>query len=385
MNIDFTILVIILISLKVLINLMNKLLVISPYPFNQAPSQRFRFEQYFNFFKQNNILISHQSFLDIYTWNIFYKEGFFFLKLLGILKGLYKRFVLLFNLKQYDIIFIHRETCFIGGAIFEYVYSKLNRNIIFDFDDAIWLHDVSKANDLLGWLKKPEKTSKIISYAKLVIAGNAYLAEYAKKYNSNVVIIPTTIDTKYHCRKNHKTLKNDIIIGWTGSSTTNRHLKTLLPVIKKLKLLYRERIRFVMISNIPLEESSGLIDFIPWNKQTEINDLLSFDIGIMPLPDDEWTRGKCGFKGLQYMALEIPTIMSPVGVNTEIIQDGENGFLAATEEEWIEKLSLLIESSELRDKLGKAGRKTVVEKYSVEANKQKYLDAFNSVLNIKIN
>lgn len=364
---------------------MNKLLVISPYPLNQAPSQRFRFEQYFNFFQQNNLIISHQSFLDIDTWHIFYKKGYFFSKLVGILKGLYKRFVLLFNLNQYDIIFIHREACFLGGAFFELLYSKKNSNIIFDFDDAIWLHDVSKANDLLGWLKKPEKTSKIISYAKLVIAGNAYLAEYAKKYNPNVIIIPTTIDTTYHIRKKNKIEKTKIVIGWTGSSTTNRHLKTLLPVIDKLKRKYNEKIKFVMISNIPLEESSNLIEFLSWNKQTEIDDLSTFDIGIMPLPDDEWTRGKCGFKGLQYMALEIPTVMSPVGVNTEIIQDGENGFLAATEEEWIEKLSLLIESSELRDKLGKAGRKTVVEKYSVEANKQKYLDAFNSVLNIKIN
>lgn len=361
---------------------MIKLIILSPYPLNQAPSQRFRFEQYFNCFQENKISITHQSFLDSNTWNVFYKKGFLLHKFWGILKGIFKRFFLIFSIHRYDLVFIHRETCFIGGAFFEFIYSNLNRNIIFDFDDAIWLRDVSKANDSLGWLKHPEKTSKIISYSKLIIAGNAYLAKYAKKYNSNVVIIPTTIDINYHYRKNQKSLKDKIIIGWTGSSTTNRHLKILLSVIHKLKIHYKEKIMFVMISNIPLEDTLGLINFIPWNKQTEIDDLLNFDIGIMPLPDDEWTRGKCGFKGLQYMALEIPTIMSPVGVNTEIIQDGENGFLAATEQEWIQKLSLLIESPELREKLGKAARKTIVEKYSVEANKQKYLDAFNSVLNM---
>jgi glycosyltransferase involved in cell wall biosynthesis len=361
---------------------MFNLIILSPYPLNQAPSQRFRFEQYLNDFNNNRFGISHQSFLDEKTWKIFYKKGHLLKKIGGIISGLCSRFFLIFTIHRYQIVFIHRETCFIGGAFFEYLYSKRNKNIIFDFDDAIWLRDVSKANDSLGWLKHPEKTSKIISYSKLVIAGNTYLADYAKRFNQNVIIIPTTIDTNYHSLKSPKTNSGKITIGWTGSSTTNRHLKTLLSVMKNLKAKFSEHINFVMISNIPLEDTSALIEFKPWNKETEIEDLSHFDIGIMPLPNDEWAKGKCGFKGLQYMALEIPTVMSPVGVNTEIIQDGENGFLAATEDEWIQKLSLLIESPELREKLGKAGRKTVVEKYSVEANKQKYLDAFNSVLNM---
>jgi glycosyltransferase involved in cell wall biosynthesis len=361
---------------------MPKIIFIIPYPFNQAPSQRFRFEQYLHEFKRNNFEIDYQSFLNEETWEIFYKKGYWLKKVTGIIKGLLGRFLLILTIHRYQIVFIHREACFIGDAFFEYLYSKRNKNIVFDFDDAIWLYDVSKANDALGWLKKPEKTSKIISYSKLVISGNAYLANYAIKYNSNVIIIPTTIDTNYHLKKKNISNNHKITIGWTGSSTTNRHLESLLPVLKNLKAKFSEKITFVMISNSPLDDSSLLIEYKPWNKETEIDDLSQFDIGIMPLPDDEWAKGKCGFKGLQYMALEIPTVMSPVGVNTEIIQDGENGFLAATEQDWIEKLSLLIESPELSEKIGKAGRKTVVEKYSVEANKQKYLEAFNSVLNM---
>lgn len=359
---------------------MPKLLIISPYPLNQAPSQRFRFEQYLSEFKKNNFQITHRSFLNEKTWLIFYKKGHLFQKIVGIIVGIISRFLLFFTIHRYHIVFIHREACFIGGAFFEWLYSRRNKNIIFDFDDAIWLHDVSKANDALGWLKKPQKTAKIIAYSKLVIAGNNYLADFAKKFNPNVMVIPTTIDTEYHKPKRYNTNQKEIIIGWTGSSTTNRHLKTILPVIKQLKHKYNGLIKFVMISNVPLQESEGLIEFIPWNKTTEIEDLAQIHIGIMPLPDDEWTRGKCGFKGLQYMALEIPTVMSPVGVNTEIITDGVNGFLAQTSEEWIKKLSLLIESPELRQKFGKAGRKTIIDKYSVEANKQKYFEAFNRVM-----
>jgi glycosyltransferase involved in cell wall biosynthesis len=118
----------------------------------------------------------------------------------------------------------------------------------------------------------------------------------------------------------------------------------------------------------------------PWKKATEVTDLEEIDIGIMPLPDDEWAKGKCGLKGLQYMAFAIPAIMSPVGVNTEIIQDGVNGFLADSEDEWFEKLSILIESFELRKKMGEEGRKTVVGKYSVKANQQLYLKYFSDLI-----
>jgi len=120
-----------------------------------------------------------------------------------------------------------------------------------------------------------------------------------------------------------------------------------------------------------------------WNCDSEIEDLSEIDIGIMPLPDDEWAKGKCGFKGLQYMAMEIPTVMSAVGVNREIIEEGVNGFLASTEEEWIDKLSLLIESEELRRNIGMEGRKTVIEKYSVDSQKQRYLEYFNELLKCK--
>ena len=116
-----------------------------------------------------------------------------------------------------------------------------------------------------------------------------------------------------------------------------------------------------------------------WKRDTEIPDLQEIDIGIMPLPDDEWAKGKCGLKGLQYMALAIPTIMSPVGVNTEIIQDGENGFLATTIQEWVDKLSQLIDSAALRERIGVNGRQTVLSSYSVEANKQQYLKYFKEL------
>lgn len=359
---------------------MKKILFLTPYPLNSAPSQRFRFEQYFQFLKNETINYEISSFLDKKTWSIFYKKGYTLRKVIGILKGILKRHFILFSLYKYDKLFIHREACLIGPVYFEWLYAKVFRKeIIYDFDDAIWIKDVSAVNKSLGWLKFPNKTEKIIAYSTTVIAGNNYLADYAMKYNKHVFVIPTTIDTNYHFP--NKTIKQNekIRIGWTGTITTNNHLKFLFPVLAKLKNKYPQ-VELVMISNAPIKGSSIEISYQQWNKTTEIEDLTQIDIGIMPLPDNEWAKGKCGFKGLQYMALEISTIMSPVGVNTEIIQDGENGFLAISEADWMEKLSRLIESKELREKIGKAGRKTVVERYSIEANREIFLSIFRGAI-----
>ncbi|MBW6482158.1 MAG: glycosyltransferase family 4 protein [Vicingaceae bacterium] len=351
---------------------MTKILFLTPYPLNSAPSQRFRFEQYLQFLQNENIKYELTSFLDEKTWTVFYKKGFTFQKILGILKGILKRHFILFSLHKYDKLFIHREACLVGPAYFEWLYARVFRKeVIYDFDDAIWIKDVSDVNKKLSWLKFPNKTGKIITYSTTVIAGNNYLANYALQFNINVKVIPTTIDVTYHYP--HKIVRQNekIRIGWTGTITTNNHLKLLFSVLVKLKKKYPQ-VELVMISNTNIADPSIEISYQQWNKNTEIEDLSRFDIGIMPLPDDEWAKGKCGFKGLQYMALEIPTIMSPVGVNTEIIEDGKNGFLATSDTDWIEKLSRLIETKELREKIGRAGRKTVVENYSIESQKEAF-------------
>ncbi|HET6244020.1 MAG: glycosyltransferase family 4 protein [Bacteroidetes bacterium] len=359
-----------------------KILFLTPYPEKEAPSQRFRFEQYLDFFEQNGITCKIESFLNKKTWSVFYSPGNKFMKTWGVCMGITKRFLLLFKLHQYDLIFIHRETCFIGPAIFEKWYAHLSdKKIIYDFDDSIWLHDVSDANEKLGWLKSPSKTAHIIKYSGHVIAGNNYLASYAKKFNDNVSVIPTTIDTSYHHPFVHEN-KKGITIGWTGSETTVRHFELIIPILKRLKEKYDQKVNFLLISNKPSKTSDLEIEFIKWSKETEIENLSKIDIGIMPLPDDMWAKGKCGFKGLQYMALEIPAVMSPVGVNAEIIEDGVNGFIALDDVQWIEKLSKLIESEELRKEIGRKGRETVIEKYSVESQKERYLEVFNKVFNL---
>lgn len=355
-----------------------KLTIICPYPRNKVGSQRFRFEQYIPFL-ENEFDIIQLPFWSEKANTILYKKGFWFQKSFELFKSCVFRFFHLFTIIQSDIVFIHRESIPIGGHFYEYIIVKwLKKKLIFDFDDAIWNLDSSQENEKVAWMKKPEKTKHIISLSKLVFAGNQYLANYALQFNSHVLIIPTTIDLNYH----QKTKKSNyqICIGWTGSKTTIPHFELITPILLELKTKYGDQLCFKVIGDEDYLNEDLNIKGVKWSLATEIDELNSIDIGIMPLPEDEWTKGKCGFKGLQYMSLSIATILSPVGVNTEIIEDGVNGYLAQSHKEWIDKISKLIDSKTLRDSFGEKGYETIQKKYSVEANKQKYLDAFNSLL-----
>ncbi len=358
-------------------NKQKKILFLSPYPHDIGPSQRFRFEQYLDVisiqYKYEQI-----TFWDNHAWNLLYSDKNEVSKLAILIKSLVVRWLILFKVAKSDLIFIHREVAPVGPPIFEWLIKFIFRKpIIYDFDDAIWFRNYSEKNKIARYFKAPWKVKYICRWSDVVIVGNRYLGEYALKYNSNIQIIPTTINTKYHQPQKEDNHLN-VVIGWTGTLTTLRQLDPIITVIKHLHEKYK--IKFLIISNsFPHFELSSL-EYIKWRKSTEISDLQKIDIGIMPLYDDEWEKGKCGFKGLQYMSLEIPAVMSPVGVNTEIIEDGVNGFLASTEQEWFDKLSLLIEDAELRKRLGRAGRQTVVERYSIQANAPKYLEVLTRVL-----
>lgn len=353
---------------------MPKILFLSVHRADRSPSQRFRFEQYLPYLTQNGFDCQHFFLLNPADDKTFYSKGKYFSKLIIILKSGLKLFKLSNKANDFDFIFVQRECFMLGTCYFEKRFSKSRAKLFFDFDDSIWLLDVSNANKAFSWLKNPDKTSKIISFSDVILAGNAYLADYARQFSKNVKIIPTTIDTVEYTRvKNNNT---SVCIGWSGSLTTLKHFDFAVPFLVKLKQKFGDKISIKVIGDGNYINEQLNIKGLPWKKENEVEELSTFDIGIMPLPDDKWANGKCGLKGLQYMALEIPTIMSPVGVNSTIIQDGENGFLASTENEWIEKLTQLIESKELRERIGKAGRKTVEEKYSVEALKDTYLQLF---------
>lgn len=359
---------------------MKKVLIICLHRKDRSPGQRFRYEQYFSFLEANGYQFDISILLNEKDDRAFYSKGNYFRKFIIYLKALMIRTRDWSRMNRYDIIFIFRDAMMTGSAFFEKRFARSKAKIIYDFDDAIWWeHNVSVVNKRLAFLKDSSKTGAIIRLSDLVFAGNQYLADYAAQFNKNISIIPTTIDTAVYVPGKKDEQKKTICIGWSGSFSTIQHFATAIPALKKIKEKFGDRVSFKIIGdkNYYCAELETKGD--AWVASTEIEDLSQIDIGIMPLPDDEWAKGKCGLKGLQYMALEIPTLMSPVGVNTEIIQHGINGYLPDKEDEWVKALSDLIENKELRERIGKAGRQTVINKYSVEAWKQKYLDNFNKL------
>jgi glycosyltransferase involved in cell wall biosynthesis len=357
---------------------MNKtIFIIAPYPQGQAPSQRFRFEQYLDFLEQEGFTIEQHSFLSNKTWSKLYESGTFFHKAAGMFSSFWRRFLLLFKMRTANYVFIHREASMIGPPIFEWIIAKvLRKKYIYDFDDAIWLPNYSKSNAKFHRLKAYWKIKRILKWAHVVSAGNDYLKKYAEQYAKNVILIPTTIDLQrvHNILTDHNSDK--INIGWTGTHTTMGYLDKIIPILKDIEK--EHAFTFTVISNQKPNIELDSFQFVQWSKETEIQDLSSINIGVMPLEEDKWALGKCGFKGLQYMALEIPAVVSDIGVNKDIIINGHNGFLCETPQDWKDALVKLITDKSLRARMGKNGRETVFQKFSVEANKNNYLKLFSS-------
>lgn len=356
---------------------MPSVLILCAHRPRRSPSQRYRFEQYLPFLEKHGFQFTFSYLLNGREDKLFYSRGHLPAKMLILFKSVMIRIRDGFRFRSFDIIFIQREASFLGTSFCERRAHRSGKYVIFDFDDSIWLADTSPGNKKWEWIKKPEKFFDNVSYASCVIAGNAYLAEKAGTINTNTVIIPTTIDTGVHVPKPELRNKETVTLGWSGSISTVKHFELLLPVLRRLKERFGDTVKFKVIGDPYYKNTELNVEAVAWSEATEVNELNTLDIGLMPLPDDAWANGKCGLKGLSYMACGVPAVMSAVGVNKDIIAQGVNGFLARSDNDWFDLLCRLIEDKDLRNKMGNEGRKTVLENYSVEANKEKYLDVFN--------
>jgi len=349
-----------------------------PALYDTSPGQRYRLEQWEPLLRELGVEITYAPFEDEELHALLYKPGLLGKKLRLVTRNLGRRRSLLRQVKDYDLVYILREAALLGPPIFEKLIHQRRVPIVFDFDDAIFVSYRSPSNGYLSYLKFASKTKTICRLASHVMVGNPYLAEYALQVNDRVTVIPTTIDTEKYRVTRRAEQNGPPVIGWTGSYSTVQHLDTLRGALKKLA--ERESFRLRVIGTPNYECAPIDVEAMPWRADTELEDLSAIDIGVMPLPDDRWSKGKCGLKALQFMALGIPTVCSPVGVNTDIIQDDENGLIAGTEDEWVDKLSRLLREAELRQRLGQAGRATVEAKYSAITQTPRVYEIFKSVI-----
>ncbi len=348
---------------------------IAAAPIGYSPGQRFRFEHFLPYLTEKGYDFHLSAYLSKTNRDVLYKSPSILKKLLAITSGTIKRIGDLFRILNYDYVYIYREAAPVGPPIFEWLVAKmLRKKIVYDFDDAIWVPTMSEHNRKFKFVRSFTKIGRICKWSKLVTVGNKYLANYARQFNSNVRVIPTVVNTETV----HSTLQNQDTdtpqIGWTGSFTTLVYLDGILPVLQRLQEKFD--FTFIVIANRDPQLPLKNYQFIPWRKETETEDLLRFHIGLMPLTDTEISKGKCGFKAIQYMALGIPAVVSPVGVNSEIIEDGVNGFICSSEEEWEKVLERLLTDKSLRSKIGVEARKKIEADYSVLSSRDLFLQNF---------
>lgn len=353
-----------------------KVVFIYPYPETEAPSQRYRFEQFIPFLLERNIEVIKAPFWDEKGWSILYKKGHFLQKIQALLKGWIRRYRLLKGISNADFIFIHRELDPIGLPLFTHKLARFDRNkIIFDLDDAIWIPNSSRSNRFFERLKNWNQAAAIASLSGTISGGNRYLCNWGEKYASKSVLIPTTVDTDrvHNVLQSHHVDK--VCVGWTGTHSTLKYLKPLIPSLEKLMHRF-PNMEIKVICDAKPDFLSPAMQWIPWDKSREVEDLLQLHIGLMPLEEDAWSNGKCGFKAIQYMSLGIPAVVSPVGVNSEIVDHEVNGMLIFNEEEWESVLEELIINEHKRIEMGKKARPKIQQFYSVKAVKPAWLSLF---------
>jgi glycosyltransferase involved in cell wall biosynthesis len=312
-----------------------------------GPSSRYRAFQFADSFRAAGI--------DFHISELFDDRYFDILRMSEPLRSLQKIPYTLarFHTRQLATRKDDSDLCVVEQQLFPYLpfaieEKYLSPRYLFEFDDAIYL-------------THPKKLPKVIQRARAVIAGNQTLAEYAQKFNENVHRVPTVLDTD-HFKPLPTKPKDRLILGWSGLEYNFPYIQLLSPVLEKL--VQKFPVEVVILSGSSPRGFTFPFRFVKWDPAHEVAQLNEFDIGLMPLKIDEWSRGKCGFKLLQYMSLEIPSVATSVGVNREIVQHGLNAFLAKDLSDWESCLSQLISDSNLRQSVGKAGRSTVLENYS---------------------
>jgi len=277
--------------------------------------------------------------------------------------------------RNHDVVVLFKT---IGFSSLELaILRRFNPRVIFDFDDAVMFREQKYEQPFTG--RNFEKFRRTMRICSAAAAGNTFLGSFAEGCGVKATILPTSIDLeKYSVKKQDSS--DGLTIGWVGLSDGLRYLRHIQPALKRLSEKF-PGLRLKVVSDKPLELDGVRIQNEPWQMETEQEHLRSFDVGIMPLWDSVWTRGKCGYKILQYMAIGTAVVASDVGVNGEIISSGQNGFLARTENDWVTSIGNLFENSEQRRTFGMRGRELIEQKFSLERYATRYAELFREVAN----
>lgn len=360
-----------------------RVLGLCSYPIESAAT-RFRLAQFIKPLDDRGLNLTLSPFLNGKQFGGFYDDSGFLRKAVDLLPPLFRRFTEVFDADKYDLILVQREALFFGPAIFEWLFQKIGKlPMVLDLDDATYIRYVSPSYGRLGSaFKFFGKTDKLIERADLVICGNRFIAEYVESKGTRSVIIPTVVDNDQF-RPAEKS--NAIpVIGWIGTPWTFPSLERLFPVLERLAEKHKFLVKIVGAGRLDIKLKGVETENLEWRLDRELVDFQSLDIGLYPIEvsksgSTEWLIGKSGFKAVQYMAVGVPFVMSPVGVCAEIGESEKTHFNAETPEDWYNFLAKFLDDPVLRIEMGAAGREHSLKEFSLDTQADKFANALKSV------
>ncbi len=361
-----------------------RVLGLSSYPL-EAAATRFRMAQYIEPLSKRGIELTLSPFLRSNEFQDLYDDQDVARKLLPFSKSFFRRLTEVLASRRYDLLFVQREAMPFGPAVFEWLHRNLKGiPMVLDLDDATYIPYVSPNFGRVGSaLKFFGKTDKLIKRAAVVICGNRFIAEYAQSLGVSAIVIPTIVDTSEFNPKEHSNERP--VIGWIGTHSTLPSVEWLFSVIQRLALKY-EFVFKVVGAGCDVSIDGVMVESKAWSLESEIDDFRSLDIGLYPIvksgsANQEWIEGKSGFKAIEYMAVGVPFVMSPVGVCAEIGIPGETHFNALTHEDWYNHLDVLLSDKELRKRMGNEGRHFSIANYDLEDHADRLAATLGDVVN----
>ncbi|MDQ1728477.1 MAG: hypothetical protein QOD33_602 [Pyrinomonadaceae bacterium] len=357
-----------------------EVLALIPNQYGHAPGQRSSIELWETVLSPVGINIHYAPFESERLREVLYRPGHYATKVGEMVRAYVDRIKLLGDLKRFDAVFVYREAALLGPAFLEKMVARRGVPIIYQLDDPLFVPYTSPSNGYLSYLKFFGKIAEICRLAKVVMVNSTPIREYVSQYNQNIWQVPSVVDTRqYVFRPQSKETKSgEVCLGWSGSPTTIGNIKVIAGALAKLAKRVPHRVH--LIGGTEFDLPAVQYSAQKWAAETEVDDLRKIQVGMVPLPLNEWNKWKFYMKTAQYMALGIPTVATPLGSNPEVVQHGVTGFLANTDDEWVEYLGRLIQDEELRSRMSRAAAQTAQEKYSLQSNTPKIIAAFQAAL-----
>ena len=345
-----------------------------------GPSSRYRTHQFIPFFEERGITCDVNAFFpDSHIEKINAgKRG----AKLSIVWNILRRFNIILKARKYDLLIIEKEMIPYFPGVIEWIFKLLKIRYILDYDDAIF-HNYDKNGKSYIRFFLSLKMPNIMSNAAHIITGSTYLYKYAKQFTDEVIKIPTVIDINKYSAKDF-TNNNDFVIGWVGSYYTSQYVVDLFPALDKFTAKYNVKIRLMGFNKALLPISlKDRVEIIEWNEKTEVEEIAKFTVGIAPLHNTPFARGKCAFKSVQYLACGIPFVTSPIEANAETVAHDVNGFHAKTNDEWFKYLEYFYLNRDKVIEFGMRNRKVVEERYTIQSQLPVYVELFNQLIRTK--